>query len=265
MIRLAERTWPEAARLARDPRSVVLLPLGAIEQHGPHLPLLVDWLGAEELARRIAPHLRRAGWRPILLPPLPYGASPLARGFPGTISLAPRTLIAVATEIVGALAADGFRRFVLTNYQADPAHLTAMARIKRRAERRRGVRVLFAGFAPAPRVQRAMTSARVRRLLQSPVPEREWHAGELETAVVLATLPRLVRRRLSRRLPPHWIDVRAELARGKTFREMDPTGRGYFGSPAVARAVTGRRALALRARLIARVLLAELGAPVRRR
>src|SRR5216117_2069427 len=61
MIRLAERTWPEAARLARDPRSVVLLPLGAIEQHGPHLPLLVDWLGAEELARRVAPHLRRGG------------------------------------------------------------------------------------------------------------------------------------------------------------------------------------------------------------
>src|SRR5213076_3468238 len=83
MIRLAERTWPEAARLARDPRSVVLLPLGAIEQHGPHLPLLVDWLGAEELARRVAPYLRR----PLLLPGLPYGASPLARGFAGTISL----------------------------------------------------------------------------------------------------------------------------------------------------------------------------------
>ena len=46
MIRLAERTWREAARLAADPRSVVLLPLGANEQHGPHLPLLVDWLGA---------------------------------------------------------------------------------------------------------------------------------------------------------------------------------------------------------------------------
>ena len=265
MIRLAERTWPEAARLARDPRSVVLLPLGAIEEHGPHLPLLVDWLGAEELARRVAPYLRRAGWRPILLPSLPYGASPLARGFPGTISLAPRTLIAVATEILDALAGDGFRRFVIANYQADPAHLAALARIKRRAERRRGVRVLFAGFAPAARGQRAMTNARVRRLLRSPAPEREWHAGELETAVVLATAPRLVRRRLSRRLPPHWIDVRAELAAGKTFSEMDATGRGYFGAPAVARASTGRRALELRARLIAGVLLAELGAPVRKR
>ena len=61
MIRLAELTSPEAEKLARDPRAVVLLPLGAIEQHGPHLPLLVDWLGAEELSCRVAPHLRRAG------------------------------------------------------------------------------------------------------------------------------------------------------------------------------------------------------------
>ena len=265
MIRLAERPWPAAARLARDPRSVVLLPLGAVEQHGPHLPLLVDWLGAEELARRIAPHLRRAGWRPILLPGLPYGASPLARGFAGTISLSARTLTAVASEILEALVAQGFRRFVLANYQADPAHLEAMARIKRRVERRRAVRVLFAGFAPATQAQRAMTNARVTRLLRSPRPDREWHSGEMETSLVLAVRPRLVRARVARRLPPHWTDFRAALAAGRSFRDMDATGRGYFGWPAAARAATGRRGIVLRARLIAGVVLAGLGRPVRTR
>jgi creatinine amidohydrolase len=265
MIRLAERPWPVAARLARDPRSVVLLPLGAVEQHGPHLPLLVDWLGADELARRVAPHLRRAGWLPIVLPSLPYGASPLARGFAGTISLSTRTLVAAASEILEALVAQGFQRFVLANYQADPAHLAAMARIKRRVERRRGARVLFAGFAPVARPQRAMTSARVARLLRSPRPDREWHSGEMETSLVLAVRPALVRARLARRLPPHWTDFRAALAAGKSFRDMDPSGRGYFGWPAAARAATGRRALALRARLIARVLLAALGRPLRTR
>ena len=87
MVRLADLTWPEARRLARDRRSVVVLPLGAVEQHGPHLPLSVDWLGAEELARRIVPHLRRGGWRPVLAPALPYGASTLAIGWSGTVSL----------------------------------------------------------------------------------------------------------------------------------------------------------------------------------
>src|SRR5213594_573898 len=125
MIRLAERTWPEAARLARDRRSVVLLPLGAIEQHGPHLPLLVDWLGAEDLARRIAPHLSRAGYRPILAPALPYGVSTLAVSWGGTVSLSTRTLSSVIVEIVTALAHHGFRNFDLVNYQADPDHRSA--------------------------------------------------------------------------------------------------------------------------------------------
>jgi creatinine amidohydrolase len=80
MIRLAEMTSPEAAKLARDPRAIVLLPLGAIEQHGPHLPLLVDWRGAEELSLSVAPHLARAGWRPVLAPGIPYGVSTLALG-----------------------------------------------------------------------------------------------------------------------------------------------------------------------------------------
>src|SRR5882672_6861083 len=104
MIKLAECTFREAAQIARDPRSIVLLPLGAVEQHGPHLPLLVDWLGAEELARRIAPHLRGAGWHPVLAPSLPYGASPLAEDWSGTLSLSIATLRRVIVDVVRALA-----------------------------------------------------------------------------------------------------------------------------------------------------------------
>src|SRR5262250_3912276 len=112
MIALAECTHLEAARLARDARSVVLFPLGAVEEHGPHLPLLVDWLGAEELARRVAPHLARAGWRPVFAPALPYGASPLAAAWSGTVSLSAATTARVIVEVVRALARHGFRRFV---------------------------------------------------------------------------------------------------------------------------------------------------------
>src|SRR5215470_3658329 len=236
MIRLAEHPWPVAARLARDPRSVVLLPLGAVEQHGPHLPLLVDWLGAEELARRIAPHLRRAGWRPILVPGLPYGASPLARGFAGTISLSARTLTAVASEILEALVAQGFRRFVLANYQADPAHLEAMARIKRRVERRRAVRVLFAGFAPATQVQRAMTNARVTRLLRSPRPDREWHSGEMETSLVLAC-PAAPRARSPRAAAAATLD---RFSRGARRRPV-VSGHGRVGTRLLRLAGRGAR------------------------
>ena len=255
MHALAECTSAEIARLARRKRVVVLLPLGAIEQHGPHLPLAVDWLGAEALARHVAPHLERAGYPCVLAPSLPYGVSPLAADWSGTVSLRGATLRRVVGEILAALAGHGFRWFVLVNYQADPGHLAAMAAIKRDAERRR-VRLLFAGFAPT--ATPAMLDARVTALLRSPNPEREWHAGELETATMLAVRPDLVRRALARRLPPAWLDWRARLTRGTTFRRMHPSGRGYFGSPAAARATTGRRALRLRGRLIAAELVVAL-------
>jgi len=81
---------------------------------------------------------------------MPYGASPLAVGWSGPVSLSTETLRRVVGEIIRGLARHGFRRFVLTNYQADPGHLGAVALIKRYVERRGRVQVLFAGFAPGP-------------------------------------------------------------------------------------------------------------------
>lgn len=261
MIRLADRTHAEANALARDPRAVVLLPLGAIEQHGPHLPLSVDWLGAEEIARRIAPRLSRGGYRPVLAPSIPYGVSTLAIGWSGTVSLSPSTLRRLVVEIVEALAAAGFRRFVLTNYQADPDHVRVLAKVVKDLERGRRVQVLVAGFTPGAPPDNAMSNPNVRALMRSPAPELEWHSGEVETSVMLSVDPRLVRRDIARRLPPARVDFRAALRRGvKSFRQMHPGGDGYFGSPAVARAETGRRIMALRARLIAGELLRALDA-----
>src|SRR5262245_65817504 len=110
MIKLAECTYKQAERIARDASAVVLLPLGAVEEHGPHLPLLVDWLGAEELARRIAPHLARAGFRPVLAPSLPYGVSTLADDWAGTVSLSRSLVTRLIVEVVRALVRPGFRR-----------------------------------------------------------------------------------------------------------------------------------------------------------
>jgi creatinine amidohydrolase len=259
VIRLADRTHAEARTLARDPRTVVLLPLGAIEQHGPHLPLAVDWLGAEEIARRIAPHLRRGGYGPVLAPSIPYGMSTLALDWCGTVSLSATTLRRLIVEIVEALAAHGFRRFVLTNYQADPDHLRVIAAAVRWLTGRRRVQVLVAGFAADAPAENPMVNRRVRALLRSPHPAFEWHSGEMETAMMLSVDPRLVRRGVARRLAPSRIDFAAFLRRGvKRFRQMDPAGRGYFGSPALGRADTGRRAMTLRARLIADEILRAL-------
>jgi len=189
---------------------------------------------------------------------MPYGVSPLAEDWSGTVSRSTGTLRRVVGEVICGLARHGFRRFVLANYQADPGHLGSMTLIKRSAERRGRVQVLFAGFAPG-HSNATMVNPRITVLLRSPRPEREWHSGELEPAMVLAVRLGLVRRALARRLPPAWVDVRHSLAVGRTkFRKMNPKGRGYFGWPAAIRAEPGRAALKLRARLISQDLISDL-------
>ena len=258
MIELGECTYVEAGKLARSPRSVVLLPLGAIEQHGPHLPLLVDWMGAEELARLLGVHLTRAGFVPIRAPALPYGASTLAASWAGTVSLTIPLVRRLVVEIIRQLAGHGFQRFVLTNYQADPDHLRAVALARRDLARRR-IRVFVAGFDRDRRPPSPMINPSVLGLLRSPRARLEWHSGELETAMMLAVAPRMVKRKIARRLPPAWVDFAAALRKGiRSFEGMAPRGSGYFGSPAAARADTGRKAMRLRARLMAAELIPAL-------
>ena len=119
---------------------------------------------------------------------------------------------------------------------------------------------MVAGFTPGALLENAMANPRVRALMQSPAPEFEWHSGEVETSVMLSVAPRLVRRDVARRLPPVRADFRGALRRGvRRFHQMGAEN-GYFGSPAVAQAETGRRIMALRAHLIAGDIVSALDA-----
>ena len=91
---------------ATDP--VVLLPIGAVEQHGPHLPVHEDSIVAEWVADQLA---QRTGC--LVAPALHYGHSPMFRGYPGNLSLSAQTLRTVTYELLESLVHSGFRRIVL--------------------------------------------------------------------------------------------------------------------------------------------------------
>ena len=108
-VHLAELTWEEAGQAALD-NLPVIVPAGATEAHGQHLPLDVDTHQAATVAARLA---ERAG--ALVAPALPYGYSTMWMGFPGTITLSSETFQQVLVEVCSSLVRHGFYRVVILN------------------------------------------------------------------------------------------------------------------------------------------------------
>lgn len=109
--RLAEMTWPEVRKAVQDGR-VMLQPLGAIEQHGQHLPVDTDNLIAESLCEAAA----RAHPNELVVAPIvPYGFNDHNMEFPGTVSIQPTTLLNYLTDTGRSFASAGFRHIIIVN------------------------------------------------------------------------------------------------------------------------------------------------------
>ena len=121
-VLLAEYTWPEVEALLKlDP--VVVVPVGAFEQHGLHLPLMVDANLAGSVAERAAGEAQAAGAKVVVTPTVWTGYSPHHRDFPGTITLDDKTFSLVVSQVARSLAGHGFRRIVLLNGHGGNANL----------------------------------------------------------------------------------------------------------------------------------------------
>lgn len=110
-MRYEELSSPEIDALDRD-RTVFVLPIGSVEQHGRHMPVGTDTMLAESVA--LAAAARLAG-RVVVLPPPWYGFSAHHMRFPGTVTLRAETLMALVGDIVSSLVAHGFRRVLVVN------------------------------------------------------------------------------------------------------------------------------------------------------
>lgn len=103
---LEEMTWPEVQAAIEAGRTTVVIAVGAVEQHGPHLPLLVDAARGDRLAVEVARRLGSA----VVAPTIRIGCSEHHMGFPGTITLRRNTLEAICVDYAVSLARHGFTR-----------------------------------------------------------------------------------------------------------------------------------------------------------
>lgn len=246
MHTLAAMTWEEA-RDAAGPGTVAILPVGAIEAHGPHLPLETDVLIAKAMSRAAASRLTALGHRATLLPHLLYTSAEFARGFPGTISLRPQTVSAVIEDIARSVAAQRFGLLAIANAHLDPGHLDCLTGTATRIRDTVGIGVAFPNLARKPWALR----------LTEEFKSGACHAGRFETSIILAERPDLVREATRVLLPANPASLSHAIRDGKRSFEEAGGPRAYFGYPADATADEGRATIETLGQILTDAVLAE--------
>jgi creatinine amidohydrolase len=242
-----ERTWEELRDLDTS-KSVALLPVGAIEAHGPHLPLETDVVIAEAMARAGAERLSSLGWTVLLLPVFPYTAAEFAAGFPGTLSVAPETVTALLLDVARGLARAGLPVLLLANSHLDPVHLAALDAVVAAAAAEDGLpRVVFPNLTKKPWALRLTEEFR----------SGACHAGQFETSVVLAARPERVREAIRRGLSPNPASLSRAIRDGVRSFEEAGGPDAYFGSPAQATAGEGEETIEVLGAIVADALADE--------
>ena len=245
--RAQELTYDEIRRLDRA-RAIAFQPVSALEVHGPHLPIGMDWYMArwmaEETARRFAES--HPEWTVVTLPALSVGADELP--LRGSMSVPPRTLYRTLLSHGRALAKAGYQYVVVTNGHGGPRHAAALEAACRRVSRRTGIAMFTPSIAVLHRIIAGGRFDTTEELLGRSLTERERHglvigehAGGWETSFMLAQDAGLVGegyRALGPLAPPKWkplarvgawIAARRE-RRGKDAAKLREAFDGLAGS-----------------------------------
>ena len=218
---LEEMTMTEFRRNLKKTKTMIL-PYGTVEEHGRHLPLSTDTMIAEECLRRVS-----AKKRVFLAPPIHYGVCTTTRMHPGTISIRPRTLRMLTRDIVTDAYRKGIRNFLLVSGHGGGLHMSAIKEVAEElVEEFDNIRI--AVLSPWDILWKEISDLAETK--------NDSHAGEIETSIILAIRPDLVKGRSKEEYPrfPKPIVVRNKLKYWKG---------GVWGNPEKATPDKGERVI----------------------
>ncbi len=226
---LGELTWPDAQKRFREV-DIALLPVGSIEQHGPHLPLDVDSFDAEYFAQAVGAACRAP--HPLVLPLIPYGVAYHHDDFPGTISVGPDTLSAMVREVGMSVARHGITKLIIINGHGGnrPCLRFAAQQINRDAK-------IFTCVETGE-----TADADLAEMIET---DNDVHAGEIETSTTLALRPHLVRMDKAKKFVPKfssgYLDFTSKRSVEWFARTSAISKSGIMGDPTRASIEKGQR------------------------
>jgi creatinine amidohydrolase len=230
-----DRDWRDFAGAARD---IAVLPVAAVEQHGPHLPLGVDALIGQAYLDRVAAVIG-ADLPVVLLPMQQVGCSEEHQGFPGTLSLSAETTIGAWTEIGESVRRAGLRKLVIVTSHG--GNWPVMEIVARRLRARHGMLVVTISWHRFGYPPGLFAEDEIRHGI---------HGGDIETSIMLAARPDLVRREhiadfvpASRAMERNFKWLRAHKPAGFGWMTQDLNPSGAVGDARGASAEKGKGAL----------------------
>ena len=240
-------------------RLVAVLPVAAVEQHGPHLPLSVDADLAHGVVQACLPHLAADG-RVVFLPAQVVGYSPEHTAFAGTLSLKAETIIRLWTDIAESVAATGVKKLVLFNSHGGQVGL--MDVVARDLRARLGMLVYSVSWFNLPLVDEAGMD--LNTLFSADEQRFGVHAGDVETSMMLALRSEAVRTEQAQHFHSTSQDRAARypvIGNGKSaklaWQMQDCNVQGAAGNAAAATVEKGLALVQAAGRSLAR-LLAEV-------
>jgi creatinine amidohydrolase len=211
----------------------LLLPFGTLEEHGNHLPLNTDALIVEETLKEVAKKRRV-----FLAPTLYYGVCTSTSPFPGTIGITPRALRIFTRDLITAYYEKGFRRFFLISGHAGGIHMSALREV---------CETMIHELDDVKIAVFTLYDFMWKEMAELAETKNDSHAGEIETSLIMALAPHLVKGTSPEEYPnfpkPYIVKDKRKYWSG-----------GVWGNPAKATAEKGRIALKLMVNKICELL-----------
>ena len=206
---LSTRDFALAQASGLAARTVAILPVGATEQHGPHLPMSTDTATIDGMVRASLPHLPDD--LPVLfLPTVAYGKSNEHAGYPGTLTVSANTLISLWKDIGTCVAKAGVRKLVL--YNSHGGQMSVMDIVARDLREEHDMMVVAANWYTLGLPEGLFTAHEGKHGI---------HAGDLESSVMLHLTPDYVRRDQFR----NFSSLTEKMAEENKFLSITPTGK----------------------------------------
>jgi creatinine amidohydrolase len=198
-------------------KTIVFIPVGSVEAHGAHLPLLTDFYQAYNICIELAKKFKG-----VVAPPIYYGNCSSTRNFPGTISIKTSTLQSLMHDILSEFIRNGFMKFVVLTGHAGSAHMQAIAEACKDIVGEHDVQVMMLSDYDI-----------AYELRGKKFPETDGHGGLIETSRMLAIKPELVR-------PDKARTGKNRIPRFMVIRNPEKYWDGFTGEPQNASAELGK-------------------------